>query len=272
MAISRRPEDAAPPASPAPVLDFAQILDVLADAVTIRDRADRIVYANRAALQDMGFASLADLQRRPPREIMADYLVLDELGRELSMADVPSVRIMRGEPADPLLMRTVHRASGALSWKLLKATPLRDDDGRARRDRDDHRGRHRVQVRRAAQPLPRRGGRDARLLAGLRADAAERGLVGGAAARRLVRGRPRRRGRPARARRRRALRSRAAGARRAPARVRAARVRPPAGGSAACCRAAARRCTTRSPTRCSCARHATTSTSRCCARSPCARC
>ncbi len=129
MAISRRPEDAAPTASPAPVLDFAQILDVLADAVTIRDRADRIVYANRAALQDMGFASLADLQRRPPREIMADYLVLDELGRELSMADVPSVRIMRGEPADPLLMRTVHRASGALSWKLLKATPLRDDDG-----------------------------------------------------------------------------------------------------------------------------------------------
>jgi len=55
--------------------------------------------------------------------------VLAETGRELSMGDIPSVRLLRGESPDPLLMRTVHRASGALSWKLLKATPLTDEDG-----------------------------------------------------------------------------------------------------------------------------------------------
>jgi serine phosphatase RsbU (regulator of sigma subunit) len=113
----------------APHLDFAEILDVLADAVTIRDRSDQIIYANRAALDDMGFASLTDLQSRAPRAIMDDYIVLDEFGRELSMADVPSVRILRGEAPDPLLMRTVHRVSGALSWKLLKATPLTGEAG-----------------------------------------------------------------------------------------------------------------------------------------------
>jgi serine phosphatase RsbU (regulator of sigma subunit) len=102
---------------------------VLADAVTIRDPGDQIIYANRAALDDMGFASLADLQCRAPRAIMDDYLVLDEFGRELSMADVPSVRLLRGESPDPLLMRTVHRGSGALSWKLLKARPLTGGDG-----------------------------------------------------------------------------------------------------------------------------------------------
>jgi serine phosphatase RsbU (regulator of sigma subunit) len=114
---------------PACGLNFAQIVDVLAAAVTIRDRGDQIVYANRAALDDMGFATLADMQRRLPRSIMDDYIVLDELGRDLSMADIPSVKLLRGERADPLLMRTVQRCSGELKWKLLKATPLLDASG-----------------------------------------------------------------------------------------------------------------------------------------------
>ena len=102
--------------------DFAQVLDVLAEAVTIRDRADHIIYANRAALDDLGYATLAALQSRPPGEIMADYHVLDEFGRPLSMEDMPSVRLMRGEPAAPLLMQTVNRGTGRMQWKLLKAT------------------------------------------------------------------------------------------------------------------------------------------------------
>jgi PAS domain S-box-containing protein len=113
-------------------LDFAQILDVLAAAITIRDPGDQIVYANRAALDDMGFATLAELQSRPLRSIMADYSVLDELGRKLSMADIPSVKLLRGERgvrADPLLMRTVRRSSGELEWKRLKATRLIDESG-----------------------------------------------------------------------------------------------------------------------------------------------
>ena len=110
--------------------DFAQVLDVLGEAVTIRDTSDHIVYANRAALDDMGYATLAELQNRPPGEVMADYRVLDEFGRVLSMDDMPSVRLMRGEPTEPLLMRVVHRHTGALQWKLLKASALCNDAGR----------------------------------------------------------------------------------------------------------------------------------------------
>ncbi|HEV7808808.1 MAG TPA: SpoIIE family protein phosphatase [Solirubrobacteraceae bacterium] len=108
---------------------FGEILDVLGEAVTIRDRGDRIIYANRAALNQMGFSSLDDLQARPPGSIMGEYLVSDELGRQLTMDDIPSVRLLRGQPADPLLIRTVHRASGELHWNVLKASGLHDDDG-----------------------------------------------------------------------------------------------------------------------------------------------
>jgi hypothetical protein len=60
---------------------------------------------------------------------MQDYLVRGEDGRELSMDDIPSVRILRGEEAEPLLIRTVHRENGSQRWNLLKAAPLRDDAG-----------------------------------------------------------------------------------------------------------------------------------------------
>jgi PAS domain S-box-containing protein len=108
---------------------FAEILDVLGEAVTIRDRADHIIYANRAALEHMGFSSLAELQTRPPGSIMDDYIVEREDGSALTMADIPSVRLLRGEEPEPLLMRTVHRSTGALTWNLLKASPLVDDAG-----------------------------------------------------------------------------------------------------------------------------------------------
>ena len=108
---------------------FAAILDVLGAAITIRDRADHIIYANLAALDHMGFESLAEMQSRPPGAIMEDYIVEREDGSPLTMDDIPSVRLLRGEHPEPLLMRTVNRATGALSWNLLKASPLRDEAG-----------------------------------------------------------------------------------------------------------------------------------------------
>jgi len=108
---------------------FAEILDVLGEAITIRDRADHITYANRAALDHMGFRTLRELQARPPGSIMEDYIVEREDGEALTMDDIPSVRLLRGEDPEPLLMRTVNRATGKLSWNLLKASPLRDEAG-----------------------------------------------------------------------------------------------------------------------------------------------
>jgi PAS domain S-box-containing protein len=106
---------------------FTQLLDVLAESVTIRDRSGSIIYANRAALGSMGFATLEELQRRPSPEIMSDYIVEDERGEPLTIDDVPSVRLLREQPAEPLLMRTLHKQTGRTRWTLLKATALRDE-------------------------------------------------------------------------------------------------------------------------------------------------
>ena len=106
-----------------------ELLEILAEAVTIRDLTGEIVYANRAALTSMGFASLEEMQERGSRSIMDDYIVEDEDGAPLTLEDVPSVRLMQGKSAPPLLMRAIERTSGAAAWRLLKTTPLRDEEG-----------------------------------------------------------------------------------------------------------------------------------------------
>jgi serine phosphatase RsbU (regulator of sigma subunit) len=73
--------------------------------------------------------SVQELRRRSPRELMDEYIVTDEHGRTLSMDDLPSVRLLRGEPAEPLLLHSVSRATGEVRWRLLKAAPLRDSTG-----------------------------------------------------------------------------------------------------------------------------------------------
>jgi len=108
---------------------FEAIVGRLSDPVTIRDRSDRITYANRAALVHLGFATTEELRRTPPAEIMRDYIVSREDGGAVAMDAIPSVRLLRGEAPEPLLIRTVHRRSGQERWNLLKASPLLDEAG-----------------------------------------------------------------------------------------------------------------------------------------------
>jgi len=77
----------------------------------------------------MGFGSLEELRRRSPRSLMDDYIVTDEQGKPLRMEDLPSVRLLRGEQAEPLLLHSVSRTTGDFGWRLLKAAALRDAEG-----------------------------------------------------------------------------------------------------------------------------------------------
>ncbi len=105
------------------------ILDVLAEAVTIRAKNNHIVYANQAALDRLGFDSVAALRDADPRALMGTYETTDEQGNAIEMDDLPSVALLRGETPEPLLMRSVDRASGEESWMLLKAAAVLDDAG-----------------------------------------------------------------------------------------------------------------------------------------------
>src|SRR5436305_154040 len=110
---------------------LTEVLDSLAEAITIRDPDNRIVYANRAAIEHMGFTSRDELLERPPQSIFNDYIVTGEDGHELTMNDIPSVRLLAGDQVEPLLMRTVEKATGTVRWNLLKSAAIRDEQDKA---------------------------------------------------------------------------------------------------------------------------------------------
>jgi PAS domain S-box-containing protein len=108
---------------------LAVIVDALAEAVTIRGLDDHLIYANQAALDRLGFASVEDLREADPRALMGPYETVGEDGRPIGMEDLPSVRLLRGEQPGPLLLRSVNRMTGEEQWVLLKATAVRDATG-----------------------------------------------------------------------------------------------------------------------------------------------
>jgi PAS domain S-box-containing protein len=108
---------------------LAVVMDALAEAVTIRGADDHLIYANRAALDQLGFSSIEDLRNADPQALMGPYETVAEDGREIRMEDLPSVRLLRGEQPEPLLLRSVHRSTGVERWALLKTAAVRDATG-----------------------------------------------------------------------------------------------------------------------------------------------
>jgi PAS domain S-box-containing protein len=105
------------------------IVDSLAEAITIRGRDNRLIYANRAALERLGIDTTEELAAADPRLLMGSYEAIAEDGTEIGMDDLPSVRLLRGEVPEPLMLRSVDRGTGEERWVLLKATAVRDATG-----------------------------------------------------------------------------------------------------------------------------------------------
>jgi PAS domain S-box-containing protein len=105
------------------------ILRGVADAVTAQAPDGRLLFANQAALQLLGFESIEELQSAPGDWIRDRYEILDEEGNEMPTEDLPGRRALAGEPGAEAVVRFRLRATGEERWSAVKATPIRDDDG-----------------------------------------------------------------------------------------------------------------------------------------------
>jgi PAS domain S-box-containing protein len=104
------------------------ILVNLAEAITMSDAQDRIVFANQAAANLLGANTPAELTGASLDEIMKRFLVLDEQGRELGPKDMPRSRLFAGAQPGPLLVRNIIRATGEERWLIARPTPIADPD------------------------------------------------------------------------------------------------------------------------------------------------
>ena len=106
------------------------ILGALAEAVTVHDEHGKTIYANEAAVRLMGAESLDEVLTAAPGEMAKRFTITREDGTPAGAEDFPGRKLVRGQPAEPMLTRAVMRSTGESYWLLTKSTGVSDEHGR----------------------------------------------------------------------------------------------------------------------------------------------
>ena len=158
-----------------------QIVDVVADGITVQAFDGKIVYANDAAAVACGFESADDLIAAGREAVRARFELLDEDRQPLDPLELPGARVLRGEQPNDLAVGFRIRATGEERWAIVSAVPLRDHAGRVeyainafhditgRKEAEDERDRERTRL---AATLSQRLADEARLAELIRSERA----------------------------------------------------------------------------------------------------
>ncbi len=105
------------------------ILGSLAEAVTVQDTRGRMVYANESAARLLGLPDVPTVLTSDPADLAARFEIRHADGKEVRIEELPGYRVLAGESSEPLLTRSIYRATGEVYWFLTKATALEDETG-----------------------------------------------------------------------------------------------------------------------------------------------
>jgi PAS domain S-box-containing protein len=105
------------------------ILRGVADAVTAQAPDGRLLFANEAAVELLGYDSSEALLSAPLNAIMDRFEVLDERGRPFAAEQLPGRRALAEGEGSEVVVRFRVRATGEERWSAVKATPIRDPGG-----------------------------------------------------------------------------------------------------------------------------------------------
>jgi serine phosphatase RsbU (regulator of sigma subunit)/PAS domain-containing protein len=105
------------------------VLGNLAEAVTVQSHDFGLVYVNQAAATLLECRTPDEALSTPMPDILSRFVALDESGRPFDYASLPGRAALAGETPEPVLMRYISRATGVERWMLVKASPVRDEEG-----------------------------------------------------------------------------------------------------------------------------------------------
>jgi PAS domain S-box-containing protein len=105
------------------------ILRGVADAVTAQAPDGRLLFANEAAVELLGYESSAALLAAPLAEILDRFEILDEYGKPFPVEGLPGRRAIAEGEGGEVVVRFRVRATGEERWSAVKATPILDRAG-----------------------------------------------------------------------------------------------------------------------------------------------
>jgi PAS domain S-box-containing protein len=122
--------DRGPPGVPALTPEhFRQLFDAVSDGITVQSSDGRVVFANEAAARICGFATAAEFLSTPVSDVMARFQMLDEHDAPLDADRLPGRRLLKGQDAEPLLIRIRQLFTGKSWWTQVKASAIKGPDG-----------------------------------------------------------------------------------------------------------------------------------------------
>lgn len=105
------------------------ILEGVRDGITVQASDGRLIYANGAAAEILGFDHADDLLAASVEQIVSMLDMVDEHGHPISVEDLPARRAFAGQPAGEMLIGWRHKGANDLRWSVLSADTVRDEDG-----------------------------------------------------------------------------------------------------------------------------------------------
>lgn len=106
------------------------IFEGVADGIVVHDQAGTLVFANSAAANMCGFATVQELLGASSTEVLSRFEIVDEHGAPIPQRELPGRRVFAGEPSATALVRSRDRRSGRWSWSSLRASPVIGSDGK----------------------------------------------------------------------------------------------------------------------------------------------
>jgi PAS domain S-box-containing protein len=109
--------------------NLAVFLDHVGDGVTVQDPSGRLIYANAAAAQALGFTSTAELLAAPVTKILGRFTLYDEDGQPFAVENLPGRRALQGEPESAITLRFRVQETGEERWSIVRSSPVTDAAG-----------------------------------------------------------------------------------------------------------------------------------------------
>lgn len=110
--------------------ELEAVFQGVASAITVREPTGRIMYANQAAAELLGFSSVESLLEATGENILERFEVFDEEGNELDVNNLPGRVALTGVQPPDALVRLKDKATGREIWTVIKATPILDEHGK----------------------------------------------------------------------------------------------------------------------------------------------
>jgi PAS domain S-box-containing protein len=106
------------------------ILEAVAEGITVQAPDGTLIYANQEAARITGFPSGQAVVEAPRADVLDRFEVFDEQGHPLALENLPGRLALLGEDSDETVIRFRQRDTGEERWSLLRASPIRDREGR----------------------------------------------------------------------------------------------------------------------------------------------